>query len=71
MSSCAHPHGAAEGGVVREDADVVYAAHNFMFMRKLNIGDGGVCFWWNEKSDPCVAARARKAPCLVVREKDV
>jgi hypothetical protein len=69
MSPCAHSHEAAEGGVVREDADVVFAPHNFMFMCKLNIGEGGVCSWWNEKSAPCVAARARRAPCLVVRER--
>jgi hypothetical protein len=37
-------HGAAEGGVVREEAGVVYSQHKFMFMCESSMGMGGMFF---------------------------
>jgi hypothetical protein len=34
--------GAAEGGVVREEAGVVDSPHKLLFVRELNVGEGGV-----------------------------
>jgi hypothetical protein len=63
-------HGAAQGGVVCEEAGVVDSPHEFLF-----VGDwmlvSVVCFLWNVKSAPSSAARARRATCLEVCERGV
>jgi hypothetical protein len=35
-------HGAAEGGVVREEAGVVDSLHGLLFVCELNVGEEGV-----------------------------
>jgi hypothetical protein len=35
-------HGAAEGGVVREEAGVVDSRHELLFVCELDVGEGGV-----------------------------
>jgi t-SNARE complex subunit (syntaxin) len=60
-------HGATQGGVVGEEASVVHVPHKFLLVSELNVGECGV-FLWNVKSAPSSAARARRAPCLVVCE---
>jgi hypothetical protein len=59
------------GWVVGEEAGVVDGPHEFLLVSALDVGEGCVCFLWNVKSAPSSAARARKAPCLVVCERGV
>ena len=63
-------HGATQGGVVGEEAGVVYAPHEFLLVSELDVGEGCV-FLWNMKSAPSSTARPRRAPCLVVCERGV
>jgi hypothetical protein len=37
-------HGAAEGGIVREETGVVYSPHKLMFVCELNTREGRVFF---------------------------
>jgi hypothetical protein len=37
-------HGAAQGGVVGEEAGVVYAPHEFLLVGELSVGECGVPF---------------------------
>jgi hypothetical protein len=37
-------HGATQGGVVGEEAGVVYAPHEFLLMGELSVGECGVFF---------------------------
>jgi hypothetical protein len=63
-------HGAAQGGVVCENAGVVDSPHEFLLVGELDVGE--YCFFlWKEKSAPFSAARARRAPCLDVCERCV
>jgi hypothetical protein len=63
-------HEAAQGGVVGEEAGAVHAPHEFLLVSDIEnwtlVSD--VCFLWKVKSAPSSAARARRAPCLVVSE---
>jgi hypothetical protein len=38
------PHGAAQGGVVCEEAGVVNPPHEFLFVGELDVGECCVCF---------------------------
>jgi hypothetical protein len=62
-------HGATQDGVVGEEAGVVYARDEFLLVSWTLVSV--VCFLWNVKSAPSYAARARRAPCLVVCERGV
>jgi hypothetical protein len=61
---------AAEDGVTRKEAGVVDPPREVIFVYALEIDEGGV-FLRNEKSAAFCAAQARRAPCLVVRERGV
>jgi hypothetical protein len=63
-------HGATQGGVVGEEAGVVYAPHDFLLVSEMDVGECCVLLW-NVKSAPSSAALARRAPCLVVCERSV
>jgi hypothetical protein len=63
-------HGAAQGGVVCEEAGVVDSHMNSCLWVNLMLVTV-VCFLWKVKSAPSSAARARRTPCLDVCERGV
>jgi hypothetical protein len=55
---------------VGDVAGAMYAPYELLLVGELDVGECCV-FLWNVKSAPSSAARARRAPCLVVCERGV